>query len=127
MYYWAKKGKERLTVVKTNKQDILEEQEYLTLLKDRVQNLAEESENVWENFQNILPNSELALLIDWQESRSLGNLGEDLIMHSLNSWTTLPLELNEVKFPVQMKQDSRLEDIYNDTNLFEWISESYPH
>ena len=112
-YFWAKKGKERLTLVTSEKQETLSEQEYLTLLKDRVQNLAEKSENVWENLQSVLPNQELALLTDWQESRSLGNLGEDLITHSLNSWMNLPLELNEVKFPIQLKQDSNLKEISN--------------
>ena len=125
-YFWAKKGKERLTLVTSEKQETLSEQEYLTLLTDRVQNLAEKSENVWENLQSVLPNQELALLTDWQESRSLGNLGEDLITHSLNSWMNLPLELNEVKFPIQLKQDSNLKEISNTTNLLEWLHESYP-
>ena len=62
---------------------------------------------------------------DWQ-NRSESSMHRT-ILHSLNSWMTLPQELNEVKFPVQTKQDSRLEDIYNDVNLLEWLGESYPH
>ena len=125
-YFWAKEGKERLTLVGSNRQRTLSEPEYLVLLEDRAQDLAEKSENIWENLESVLPSRELALLTNWRESRKLGNLGEDLILHSRNSWTILPQELNGVKFPIQLKQDSRLKEIYSTTNLLEWLQESYP-
>jgi hypothetical protein len=114
--------------VGSTSQDKLSRNQYLTLLADRLQELAEnEKQQILEQQFGInLPASEMHDLADWQNNMNRGQLGNQLVSQNLDSWGTLNTALNEEQFPIQMKKSKELKEIWKNSDLLLWMNESYP-
>jgi type I site-specific restriction endonuclease len=127
-YFWAVQNYDHLTLVGSTSQDKLSRNQYLTLLADRLQELAEneKQQTLEQQFGINLPASEMHDLADWQNNMNRGQLGNQLVSQNLDSWGTLNTALNEEQFPIQMKKSKELKEIWKNSDLLLWMNESYP-
>jgi|TARA_Y100000294_G_C8324476_1_gene244056 hypothetical protein len=127
-YYWAEKGREKLTIVRSAKQEILNEQEYVLLLENRISNLVGKSERYDSDLHDGLSMRAQEMLhscrvdndrgIDLDEVDDASTIGKCLVDLCLFPDV---LDSGNMKFPIQLKQDKNLEGIFNGTSFREWL------
>lgn len=127
-YYWAEEGREKLTIVRSTKQEILNDQDYVLLLENRISDLVEKSERYDLALHEGLSMRAQEMLhscrkdkdrgIDLDEVDDASTIGKCLVELCL---TPDVLNLGDRKFPIQLKQDKNLEGIFNGTSFREWL------
>ncbi len=127
-YYWAEEGREKLTIVRSTKQEILNEQEYVLLLENRISNLVGKSERYDSDLHDGLSMRAQEMLhscrkdkdrgIDLDEVDDASTIGKCLVDLCLFPDV---LDSGNMKFPIQLKQDKNLEGIFNGTSFREWL------
>ena len=127
-YYWAEEGREKLTIVRSAKQEILNDQEYVLLLENRISDLVEKSERYDLDLHDGLSMKAQEMLLSCREDNDRGidldevddasTIGKCLVELCL---TPDVLNLGDMKFPIQLKQDKNLEGIFNGTSFREWL------
>ena len=127
-YYWAEEGREKLTIVRSTKQEILNDQEYVLLPKNRISDLLEKGWPYDSDLHDGLSMRAQEMLLSCREDNDRGvdldevddasTIGKCLVELCL---TPDVLNLGDMKFPIQLKQDKNLEGIFNGTSLREWL------
>ena len=127
-YYWAEEGREKLTIVRSTKQEILNDQEYVLLPKNRISDLLEKGWPYDSDLHDGLSMRAQEMLLSCREDNDRGvdldevddasTIGKCLVELCL---TPDVLNLGDMKFPIQLKQDKNLEGIFNGTSFREWL------
>ena len=122
--FWAVESNPILTLVGHQNELQLGYEEYLHLLANRLQILAENEEDLEERMNLLIPPRDR--MFNLETKLKEGSLGTTLLEMCLDSWEILSQELNQVQFPIQLKPNKNYETTFNESTIMSWLNEASP-